>query len=849
MTKSLKYIATSMLFACGCFWTLSANANVCFLPRGNCADSEVSGIDINPDDLASKCVVDGYTTRKTDCVSPQQIGDYCPYDNNWVKCCGAEYTLQCESTNIVLDKCGKLVKCGCAEEFNYIEQTITEDNKPKIVCRRYNPLSRPFDNSLADYDSGICYLPTYENGNLTTVALYKGCICDPTIYPRTQTICKARGMIGGGTVCKDSSPQGTERFTKCVCAETILTDSCDYGVPPSATQCTSEEGVQYTSTCCQCNASQYPYTTIPPEVDTYTSCRSFQNCSGGNSDRYRAKSCKPGYEVNESTGKCELQTCSKALKAYLKYSSNSSYGLLTANGVVDIDGNTSNATKVIVADDVTITTQSTNGSSSSSGGYYMCRQRTCIKNYGRTEYYQDTDNCMCINCCLENHMNGDALEQCEMYHPCNYSQLYPYSHYDTVCKPNYDYVCTDKVYKTSYSTSTNYKGLVNSSATQYISAREFLNTNAVNDPLAATAKMVCNNTPTITYTASTFPANDTASASNQTLKFSDVILKFSRTTNSYRNLQLTDGGLNITGTLYTYGPVSMSSSSSSGSVDITGKLEVMDSFTSSGYSYNESSSYGSGTINILIPAKYRSSNPARFTFGSGQVFKVSNLAISSATDQYMTTHSGITTAIVNQYLPLAYPYTATIDFEGPSSSGTANVYTNLSLGYIPGRTLRTSFLTLRMSGNLDWNMSGRYANHTIGLSTGSKIYSSDYGHGNYARIYNGSNKSYAWCKMTDTIYYGRDRHRFLDCEADSHIESVGTNEPLGASSYYACYISSSGSTYRQGSAFTVTVKPDGDCSRITTTSNYGCSFDYSKGHDEAYHGPKTGVMLTCGDSD
>ena len=103
--------------------------------------------------------------------------------------------------------------------------------------------------------------------------------------------------------------------------------------------------------------------------------------------------------------------------------------------------------------------------------------------------------------------------------------------------------------------------------------------------------------------------------------------------------------------------------------------------------------------------------------------------------------------------------------------------------------------------------------------------------------------------MTDTIYYGRDRHRFMDCEADSHIESVGTNEPLGASSYYACYISSSGSVYRQGSAFTVTVKPDGDCSRITTTSNYGCSFDYSKGHDEAYHGSKTGVMLTCGDSD
>ncbi len=840
MTKSFKYLTALTLIACGCFWAISANANVCFLPRGNCADSEVAGADVDVDDLASKCAADGYIVAKSACVSPQKIGAFCPYDNNWVMCCTPDYTLQCESTNIVVDICGTLVKCGCAEEYDY--------NENNTGCARYST-GTEYQNSQGDYDNGICYLPTYVNNQLNTVPLYTGCICDDTVYPRTDSICAARNMVGGGTMCQDSN--GKKHYTKCLCTSTILKSSCTYGVPPTAQICTSEEGVQYTSACCSCSSSTYPYTEIPPEVDTYTACRAAQGCIGGSSNRYKAETCKPGYEVRN--GKCEQVSCLNALKTYLKYNPNTAYGLLTSSGVVDADGNTSNATKAIVADDVTISTASTNSSSTNTGSTRMCRQRTCVSPQ-TIPYYEDTENCTCTNCCLENHMNADALEMCNYYLPCDYNRIYPNSAYDTVCPRDFygrsmTAKCTDVVTVSNSSTSTTYKGLANSKATQYISATQFLNSVVNNDPAAATARTVCKNTPTITYTASNFPANDSESASNQTISFSNVNLKFSSTTKSYRKLVLNEGGLNITGTLNAYGPINLSSPSSNGNVNISGTLQIMDTFDSSGYSYNESSSYSSGTINILIPEKYRNRTPASFSFGPRQEFRVSTLAISSATDQYRSSHPSITTDIVGQSLPLAYPYYTTVDFEGPSSSNTANIYTNLYLGYIPGKTLRTSFLTLRMSGNLDWNLYGNSRNYYINLTTGSKIYSTDYGYGNYARIWAGYNTSYGWCKMTDTVYFGRDRHRFLDCQADSCITSSGDNSPLGLSSYYACSIGSSGYVSRESSSSTVTVKPDGDCVNIKTTFGSGCSFSYSRGHDEDYFGPKTGVMLTCEDSE
>jgi len=203
MTKSFKYLTALTLIACGCFWAVSASANVCFLPRGNCADSEVAGVDVDIDDLASKCAAEGYVIKKNACMSPQKIGAYCPYDNNWVMCCTPDYTLQCESTNIVVDRCGTLVKCGCAEEYDYTETSTS--------CIRYSN-GAEYQNSRGDYDNGICYLPTYFGNQLNTVPLYKGCICDGTTYPRTDEICTSRNMVGGGNMCQDSN--GKKHYTK-----------------------------------------------------------------------------------------------------------------------------------------------------------------------------------------------------------------------------------------------------------------------------------------------------------------------------------------------------------------------------------------------------------------------------------------------------------------------------------------------------------------------------------------------------------------------------------------------------------------------------------------------------------
>ena len=557
MSRFFKYLATAMLIVSGCFWAINAHASVCFLPTGDCGDSKPAQISIDPEELASKCAAAGYIVTASQCQAEgKKIGGFCPYDNKYVLCCGAEYTTQCDNTNIIVDRCGSLMKCGCAEEFNYFEDG---DN-----CLKYNPKDAVYSNSRGDYDSGICYLREGTGETSTTTALYKACLCNLTAYPRSETYCASKNMAGGGSVCVDS--KGDEHYSKCICPSNfgILKTSCSYGVENDAPTCTDEDGFTYVQSCCTCDPNVYPYENLADVQRvalTYSKCPS--TCSGGWLQRYKADTCKAGY--TKSGGECVPQGCTDAIKAYLKENPTKAtqYGLLTSSGVVDGNGNSSETRTAIVGDDITITTASTNGSSSSTETY--CTKRECQNASGPQTNYPNDSTCYCRNCGIWQRTSGygygfddyyggfgnnnndgwyfnqigatcDQLEQAQSgdsYYGCN-----------TVGSGNSAQrmtpVCTQTTIKTTIN-NTESKGLVNSRALTYISGKDFA---AGETGLAASSvQQSCSATPTIKYTAAKFPAtNDTESSS--ALTFNGVNLNFSSTTTITRNVTINDGSLN-----------------------------------------------------------------------------------------------------------------------------------------------------------------------------------------------------------------------------------------------------------------------------------------------------------------
>ena len=852
--KNMKHLIAAVLIACGCIYASQAYASVCFLPSGDCGDSGVNPDDYIPDSdaLKTKCTEAGYTVAKSDCVDPKKIGDFCPYDNKWVICCAPEFTNQCDSTNEIAERCGNLVKCVCPDKFDYYE---SGDN-----CIRFSNGSS-YTNARGDRNKGICYLREYKNNAFVTTSLYQGCLCNATTYPRTPEICQQKGMKPGGIMCQDA-PDGDEHYSKCVCEQTTLKSSCSYGIPNNATTCTDEDGLQYVSECCQCNQATYPYDTLPSEVKTYVKCTTERSCSGGSRERYRATSCNSGYALNDA-GKCVKETCANAIKELLKVSPtdiSSRYGLLTATGVIDGNGNTSNATKAIVADNVTITTAGTNGSSSSTKEY--CIKRECQNASGPQPNYPNDPSCYCRTCGIWQRSTssyggyGDYYTYEQWYFnqvgaTCNQlEQAQTGDSYYGCNKDNNGYgntskyltaVCTQTTLKTT--TTTQAKGLVGSNATEYISASEFLQLSRFNDnPIADNAKNNCSGMPIITYKASTFPSNDSAGATS-IITFKDVELNFPSTVSFYRRVVINNGALTVDGTLNDHGFLSLYGE---GEVNISGILNIHKNFSASGYSFNKDSSYfGRGTLVDISP--YNISNNA-ITLGDGQTFAVGNFQIGNSTDTYRSRTTTLNlgserTCRDTKHLGSASTINKTFYFYGPSSSSPASVYTNLQLGWTGSGSYRAKGLSLRLSNALDWYLynPNSSASYTIGLTGGSKIYTSD----NNARILQGRNIILKKCSMQSSIIYQRETHAghgwFGKCSCSG---TPSEQEVTDTAAYFACKINKNNSLSTDGYSLSTQIcdMQPGNCSYRKTYINQSCQITYERCSNRS-RSPVT--LLTC----
>lgn len=199
--KSIYFLFTACL--CGVFFCFSAEAKVCFLGDTDC-NQGVRFDNYVELDTKSMCAPE-YTTLYNEC---NNIGGVCPYDNQYVKCCGMEYAYQAcisplenaRKADGSIDKCGNLYRCQCPEEYK-ISSTYAQQNS----CLG---------------GGGYCILNDGEND----LIYYKNCTCDRTNYPDKES-CKNNQTESAS--CKDDQEN---IYKKCYCDRGVFPySSCEYG--------------------------------------------------------------------------------------------------------------------------------------------------------------------------------------------------------------------------------------------------------------------------------------------------------------------------------------------------------------------------------------------------------------------------------------------------------------------------------------------------------------------------------------------------------------------------------------------------------------------------------------------
>ena len=339
MKISGKIWAVCMLLACGCIWSAgNVSAKVCFVGDPDCAGGADFGEYVDPAADGELCKKEGYTPKDV-CQADmtKHIVGYCPYNANYVMCCGREYAYDACVYPLVNDgKCGNRYKCTCdSKKFKFKQQSAS-------ICKNVVNGTQ-YQNSIASGAS--CVYTGFSGGQTTVVSQFTECLCDRGLYPKTTEECSSIGSAAAGNSCTDSN--GNVYYSTCLCGDDykVISSECKYGTDARQKLC--QQGDVYKAIgCCDCNNGTYPYDNIDDvdsadsPVATYASCEKEKFCTRGS--RYRATSCKTGYKV--VSGKCVPKECDEILTDYIKDKGIKDYALYET-------GKTPSAGKVIIAKD------------------------------------------------------------------------------------------------------------------------------------------------------------------------------------------------------------------------------------------------------------------------------------------------------------------------------------------------------------------------------------------------------------------------------------------------------------------------------------------------------------------
>ena len=334
---------------------------------------------------------------------------------------------------------------------------------------------------------------------------------------------------------------------------------------------------------------------------------------------------------------------------------------------------------------------------------------------------------------------------------------------------------------------------------------------------------------TINFSGSTFPNTN---SNSYAINIYGARLKFSGTTSVNRSLYLTNTDVSGSGATFAQA-VTLTASVSMPH----GRYPVFDmssstfknKLTASGYDFNLGT-YGS--MYISVPASYKNSQIASITLNEGQEFRGGSLYVYPETDSYVfhNRNSGNT-------FPSATNWGAYVSFRGPSSSASADIYTNAYVGYKSASSNRARQMSIKLSGNLRWNMYDGSTRYTLGLSAGSNVNSTDYGTGNYAKIVFGSGVNKKTCYMRSDIGYIVNRHKGWSCSTK--------NCDVDTSYFAACTINYAQSLSSVSTLGEMSCRKDGDCGCKNTYFRSGCKIEYSYHDSENGCSGYRGQMLFC----
>ena len=334
-----KTMGLGLLSACLCLLCAApASAKVCFVGEENCTGGGSFEDYENPDADGSLCKQEGYT-EKSLCQADmtKYIVAYCPYNSNYVMCCGREYSYDACVYPLVADgKCGNRFKCRCdSDKYPYKQQSAT-------ICQN-TVTGQNYNNSIASGAS--CVYTGFANGQTSVNAYFTECLCDRGLYPKTEEECSTGGASVSEKACTDSN--GNKYYASCICSDDFrkIASECEYGININEPMCQQADVIKVKQ-CCECNVNTYPYDDIKDvegsnsPVASYASCEKEKGCTRGS--RYRATSCKAGYKV--VSGECVPKECDEALTDYFNERPIKEYALYET-------GKTPSATNVIITKD------------------------------------------------------------------------------------------------------------------------------------------------------------------------------------------------------------------------------------------------------------------------------------------------------------------------------------------------------------------------------------------------------------------------------------------------------------------------------------------------------------------
>ena len=700
-----KTMGLGLLSACLCLLCAApASAKVCFVGEENCTGGGSFDEYKDPAEDGKVCTDEGYILKSACDADPSRhVTGYCPYNSEYVMCCGNEYVYDsCVYPHVTVDKCGSKFKCQCdPEKYPYTEE----------ACHTQFKFSNPGGTACTQIDAGT-------TSTIKTL-YYSACLCERGLYPYSKDDCQTTANADvNGDPCQDS--MGNQYWDSCKCSNPPYkweSVDCEFGGKGKA--CV-QGGVYFFQECCSCAA--FPAEGERGGRPNDDHATKWTTCDCPRKGRFRITQCEAGWQPNKDGSACERISCENAVKLFFSKENNkktyASYGVFTGSKLVHYKALTeAEKAKLPEAEQTYAVGEEIEATSAAYG--------VLAKNVSTSSKY------------------------------CSTSSKYVDGKYVTVGGLEIGCTKAASIYSGAYfgtlSSSPDHK-MLQESCGAYEPEKTVV--------------------PVISFSGSSFPNTNSRTS---TIYLYGAELKFSGTTNVNRSMYLYNTNLSGSGAVFNKYVYLYGYNDKPNGEKVTFKMTsstFKNKLTSSNYNFDM------GSLYLEVPTSYKNSQIASFTLREGQEFRGSSLYIYPTSDSYVfhNKDNGNT-------FPSAANWGTYVNFYGPYTASAANVYTSVYVGYYGSKRARG--MNIKLSGNLNWNMYEGSSKKSIGLTSASKITSTDYGSGNYAKLVFGNGVYKRSCQMRDTIYYIVNRKSGMSCATKNWDADSGY--------YAACTINASNS--------------------------------------------------------